>query len=86
MWPSSTSYQSDADEGIDGSQASSNSIASSIGIIGRKNLRADAPVFKASNSDVSYATSYEATVGDSASTSDHENFYAQEPIPEYPQM
>lgn len=82
MWPSSTSYE--ADDGIDGSQASGGSITSSIGVIGRKNLRADAPVFKASNSDLSYTAPYDCAGAD-MNTSDHDS-YGQEAVSEYPQM
>lgn len=82
MWPSATSYQSEADEGID---ESGGSITASIGVIGRKNLRADAPVFKASNSDPSYSTTYENVVVESNVTSNNDHCYAQETTSEYPQ-
>lgn len=82
MWPSSTSY--DGDEGVDGAPTSGGSITSSIGVIGRKNLRADAPVFKASNSDLSYSAPYECA-GAETIASDHD-CYGQEAASEYTQM
>jgi hypothetical protein len=65
MWES-PNYQSDGGESIDGSQLGNSSITSSIGIIGRKNLRADAPAFRANNLD---------TYGDSGISSEHDQTY-----------
>ena len=81
MWPSSTNYE--ADESIDEYQSSGGTITSSIGVIGRKNLRADAPVFKASNSDLS-SMSYDAGIEKNAS--DNGDYYGQEAATEYLQM
>ena len=86
MWPLSTSYQSEADEGLDGSQTSVGSITSSIGVIGRKNLRADAPVFKASNSEIPYSPAYDSVGVEASAGSGDENYYNQEDLIEYPQM
>lgn len=86
MWPSSTSYQSEADEGIDGSQGSEGSLTASVGVIGRKNLRADAPAFKASSNDTSFSTPYESVAVEPNATSDQENYYAQEAPSDYPYM
>ena len=85
MWPSSTSYQSEADEGIDESQGSEGSLTASVGVIGRKNLRADAPAFKASSIDTSLSTTYESAVEPNV-TSDQENYYTREAPSDYPYM
>lgn len=65
MWES-PNYQSDGGESIDGSQLGNSSITSSIGIIGRKNLRAEAPAFRANNLD---------TYEDSGISSEHDQTY-----------
>jgi hypothetical protein len=75
MWES-PNYHSDGGESMDGSQLGNSSITSSIGIIGRKNLRADAPAFRANNPHASYSNSY----GDSGS--EHDQTYS----PEFAQM
>lgn len=84
MWPSTTGYQCDIDESIDGSQTTSSSLVSSIGVIGRKNLRADAPVFKASISDVTYTTSCEAVIDETTGRLEQEVYYSQSSVNEYP--
>ena len=83
MWPSAGN-QSDGDEGTtDGSLTSNSSIASSIGIIGRKNLRADAPVFMASTPDASFKSAYDA-VSDPSLGADRVSSYSRESATEYP--
>ena len=53
-------------------------------MIGRKNLRADAPVFKASISDVTYTTSCEAVIEESTGRLEQEVYYTQSTVNEYP--
>ena len=86
MWPSLTGNQNEAEAAIEGTETLNSSIAISIGIIGRKNLRADAPVFKTSNSEISHPTSYEAISGDLTGSTDHENFYSQDTAVDFQPM
>jgi hypothetical protein len=86
MWPSLTGNQSDPEDTTDTSESLNSPVTTSIGIIGRKNLRADAPVFKTSSSEVSYPTSYETVGSDLTGALDHEKFYGQETAIDYQSM
>jgi hypothetical protein len=86
MWPSLTGNQSDPEDTTDTSESLNNSVTTSIGIIGRKNLRPDAPVFKTSSSEVSYPTSYETIGSDLTGALDHENFYGKDSAIDYQSM
>jgi hypothetical protein len=86
MWPSLTGNQNDPEDTTDSSESLNTSVTTSIGIIGRKNLRADAPIFKTSSSEVTYPTSYEAIGSDLTGALDHENFYGQDTAIDYQPM
>lgn len=86
MWPSLTGNQNDPEDTTDSSESLNTSVTTSIGIIGRKNLRADAPIFKTSSSEVTYPTSYEAIGSDLTGAHDHENFYGQDTAIDYQPM
>lgn len=86
MWPSLTGNQNDPEDTTDSSESLNSSVTTSIGVIGRKNLRADAPVFKTSSLEASYPTSYEAIGSDLTGALDHENLYGQETAIDYQPM